>query len=509
MVRYPLTLQQLLQLADVHSSAVGNVPAGLQKRQVQAVTCDSREVTDGTVFIAIPGSRFDGHAFLPEVAAAGAMLALVKQTDPSVPMAQIVVDCPASAYSQVCLKLSIGKLNPVQTVGVTGTNGKTTTTWMLQSILQAAGKQTGIIGTICHHDGIGDVESTMTTPDAKTLGELFQAMSQNQTTHCAMEISSHALAQNRAAGIQLSAAAITNVTQDHFDYHGDTESYRSAKTSITKLLYPEAPLLLNLDDEGCQAILRKISSNVPVITCGIHNRDAEICAKVLSANHQSTTVQLCLAQGDCNVRMNLVGTHNVANGLMAAGLAEQMGIRLDAIVEGLQSLSSVPGRLQPIDLGQPFQVFVDYAHTPDALRHCLHTVRTLTTGKVVCVFGAGGDRDRSKRPEMGAAASLADRCLVTSDNPRSESPEAIIADIVVGMDATTRKQAIVQRDAAIALAIQEAAAGDTVVIAGRGHESIQEIDGRLVPMDDADCARSALNALGYCEDKKPILARSA
>ncbi|MEP3482147.1 MAG: UDP-N-acetylmuramoyl-L-alanyl-D-glutamate--2,6-diaminopimelate ligase [Fuerstiella sp.] len=509
MVRHALTLQQLLQLADCSGSELAEYPIDLRQLQVTDLTCDSREVKSGTVFVAIPGSRTDGHTFLFEAATAGAIFAIVRHRNPDLPLPQLEVNCPASTYSQLCLKLALGKTNRIQTAGITGTNGKTTTAWMLQAILQAAGRQTGVIGTICHHDGVGQLPSDMTTPDARVLGELFNAMSRQGTSHCAMEISSHALVQNRAAGLQLSAAALTNITQDHFDYHGDFDSYRTAKASIVRLLHQEGPLLLNVDDVGCQQVLSDISESVPVITCSIEKRDCEISGSILRQNHRSTTARLRLAQGDCDVRIKMVGDHNVSNCLIAAGLAEQMGVDLDAVVEGLQSLSSVPGRLERIDLGQPFQVFVDYAHTPDALQHCLRTLRSFTTGRVICVFGAGGDRDRSKRPQMGAAASVADRCFVTSDNPRSESPEAIIADIVAGISATTSVQPVVQRQTAIAIAIQEAEAGDTIVIAGRGHESMQEVREGFVPLHDAHCVRSVLKALGYGGAAVPQVYRSA
>lgn len=509
MVRHALTLQQLLQLAGCSGSELSQYPIDLRQLQVTELTCDSRDVTPRTVFIAIPGTRTDGHAFLLEAATAGAIFAIVRNRNPDIPLPQLEVDCPASTYSQLCLKLALGKANFIQTAGITGTNGKTTTAWMLQAILQAAGRQTGVIGTICHHDGVDQLPSEMTTPDARVLGELFGAMSRQRTSHCAMEISSHALVQNRAAGLQLSAAAITNITQDHFDYHGDFESYRTAKASIVRLLHQEAPLLLNLDDAGCQQVLSDVSGSVPVITSSIENRAAEIFGSILQQNHRSTTVRLQLAQGDCDVRMKMVGHHNVSNCLIAAGLAEQMGVNLEAVVEGLQSLSSVPGRLERIDLGQPFQVFVDYAHTPDALQHCLRTLRSFTTGRVICVFGAGGDRDRSKRPKMGAAASVADRCLVTSDSPRSESPEAIIADVVAGISATTSVQPVVERQTAIAMALHEAVAGDTVVIAGRGHESMQEVRDGFVPLQDATCVRSVLKTLGFGSSELPNVSRSA
>lgn len=509
MVRYPFTLQQLFQLAGFHPTTFADVPVDHRELLVGDLTCDSRQVSPGAVFVAIPGSQVDGHEFLLEAATGGAICAIVQSRNPNIPLPQIETNCPASVYGKLCMKLLVGNVNPVQTAGVTGTNGKTTTTWMLQSILQAAGKQAGVIGTICHHDGIHQIPSKNTTPDAKTLAELFESMARNHTSHCAMEISSHALAQNRAAGVQLSAAAITNITQDHFDYHGHIDSYRKAKASVHELLHPEAPLLLNLDDPVSRTIQDEFSGMLPLITCGTQSRGAEIFAEVVSQNHRSTQVRLHLAQGDCNVRIKMVGTHNVSNCLMAAGLAEQMGMNQDAIVRGLQGLQSVPGRLQRIDMGQPFQVFVDYAHTPDALQHCLQTVKSITTNRVICVFGAGGDRDRSKRPVMGNVASAADRCIVTTDSPRTESPEAIIADVVAGIPATTDCLSVVQRKDAITIAIQEASVGDTVIITGRGHETMQEVGEHLVPLQDAACVQTALQTLGYTYVPSTQYSRSA
>lgn len=494
MIQHSLSLLQLTQLAGIPRLSISRVPETLLTASIRGLTSDSRDVGPGTVFVAVRGSRFDGHHFLQEAANAGALCAIVQAVDASVNLPQIEVSCTATAYSKLCMKLSMGT-NSVQTVGVTGTNGKTTTTWMVQSILRQAGLRTGGIGTISHHDGNREVPSTMTTPDAATLGDLFRRMSENLTSHCAMEISSHALAQNRAAGVQLSAAAITNITQDHFDYHGDFEGYRLAKASIAHLLYPDAPLLLNIDDPGCCVVREELGRATPVLTCGVDHPTAELSAEILRATHRSTTIRLRLAQGDCDVRLKMVGNHNVMNCLIAAGLAEQMGVNLDSIIEGLQALDVVPGRLQRIDRGQSFQVFVDYAHTPDALRYCLQTVRAFTPGRVICVFGAGGDRDRSKRPAMGAAASAADCCIVTSDNPRSECPETIVQDVIGGMKETVNVIPVIDRAAAIDAAVLEADVGDSIVIAGRGHEAFQESNGRKIPFLDADVVTAALESL--------------
>lgn len=507
MTHHPVCLQQLMQLADIPPSSTCYLPAALLQQQVSEVTSDSRKVCPGAIFVAVAGSRFDGHDFLKDAATAGGICAIVETVDASVSIAQIAVPSTATALAKLCMKRSMGSQS-IQTVGITGTNGKTTTTWMLQAILEQAGLQTGRIGTISHHDGLRDVSSTMTTPDAETLGSLFGNMVRHRTSHCAMEISSHALAQNRAAGLQLSAAAITNITQDHFDYHGDVDSYQTAKASIAELLGPEAPLLLNVDDPGCRHVQQKLNAETRVVTCGIKDSTAELKGDVLRSTHRSTTIRLRLAQGDCDVRLKMIGEHNVSNCLIAAGLAEQMGIAADSIVEGLQSLESVPGRLQRIDRGQSFQLFIDYAHTPDALRHCLQTVRGFTVGRVICVFGAGGDRDRSKRSAMGNAASVADRCIVTSDNPRTEHPDVIIQDVIEGIHEGVSTRCVVDRATAIMTAIAEADVGDCVVIAGRGHETSQEINGRQIPFSDTDVAVAALDAV-FRGDAYSTFARSA
>jgi UDP-N-acetylmuramoyl-L-alanyl-D-glutamate--2,6-diaminopimelate ligase len=319
-------------------------------------------------------------------------------------------------------------------------------------------------------------------------------MVRNGCHHGVVEISSHALDQHRCTALQLSVAAITNVTQDHFDYHQSAGSYRAAKALIANLLHCDAPLLLNADDPGCQQLVRDSSIHAPIIWYGTTDQ-AELQADLITRTHRSQRIKLRLAQGSAEVRLRLIGQHNVSNALAAAAMAEQLGIEISSIVAGLESVSCIPGRMQRIDEGQPFQVLVDYAHTPDAISRCLQTVRQFTPGRLHCVFGAGGDRDRSKRPLMAAAASVADVVYVTSDNPRTEDPWQIIRDVEAGFDQGQSYICEVDRRSAIKQAFETAEPGDVVVIAGRGHEQVQVVGTQQHTFDDRQVARLLLNEI--------------
>jgi len=463
---------------------------------VSGVSTDSRTIIPGQVFVAVAGNTCDGHAFIDEAIGNGATAIVVQRLAGHRTIPQCVVGCTATAHALVSMTLAVGQHQSTTVAGITGTNGKTTTSWVLRSILEAAGHRTGLVGTICTHDGVNSRPSTLTTPPAGILAEHFRRMILARTSHCAMEISSHALVQKRCAGIHLSAAAITNVTQDHFDYHGTAQAYQSAKAEIASLLYADAPLLLNVDDAGCRNIMAGIDHGVRFITYGIDNPDAELQSTVLSRTHRSQRIRLRLAQGDAEFRLRLIGRHNVSNCLAAAGLAEQLGVGLTQIVDGLQAVHAVPGRVERIDEGQPFQVLVDYAHTPDALAQCLGTIRQVVPGRLICVFGAGGERDRSKRPLMAQAAMAADVSIVTSDNPRSEDPRQIIDDITAGFSANAFHLVEVDRHDAIAMALEQAESGDVVIVAGKGHELSQETAGEMLPFDDRDVLRQLLREAG-------------
>ncbi len=478
-----LSLQRLFPAASF--VGCGNVT-------VSRICCDSRQVVPGDVFIALPGSRCDGHSYVRQAIAAGASAVLVQRPVSGLRVPQCVVSDTQIAYARICSALAGNPDRRLTTAGITGTNGKTTTAFLLRSILEQAGHRSGLLGTVEFNDGLNSIAAPLTTPTADVIAGLMSDMVHCGSTHCVMEVSSHALHQKRCAGLQLAAAAITNITQDHFDYHQTAENYRSAKAQIATLLHSDAPLLLNLDDPGCRQLLEENTFSNPVISVGLTDT-AELRATVLSTTHRSQRVRLHLAQGDAEIRLKLIGRHNVMNALMAAGLAEQLGMQLPQITAGLERLTAIPGRLERIDEGQPFQVLVDYAHTPDALANCLSTVRQFTPGRLICVFGAGGERDRSKRPLMAAAASAADAVVVTSDNPRSEDPKRIIDDVISGFPSTCRFECEIDRAQAILHAFRKAEPGDVVLIAGKGHESTQTIGDVTTPFDDREVARRQLH----------------
>lgn len=492
-----LSLQQLLPSDD--SDQQWTSAAAAKQIRATGVTADSRQVTPGDVFVAVAGTQTDGHSFVTQAIANGAVAVVTEILIKGISIPQYVTDCSATAFAQMCMRFSVGTHCPIVSVGITGTNGKTTSSWMLRSILKAAGLRTGMVGTIESDDGQQRCPSEVTTPPADVLAAHMRRLMEQRATHSVLEISSHALVQNRSAGIQLSAAAITNITQDHFDYHHTLESYRKAKASIAELLHADAPLLLNLDDPGCQYVMDRLVGSAGVITFGVDNPEAELRAIQLQNNHRSQRIKLELAQGDAEIRLRMIGRHNVENCLVAAGLAEQLGIRLADIVAGLESLHSVPGRLERIDEGQSFQVLVDYAHTPDAMKRCLTTIRDFVPGRIICVFGAGGNRDNAKRPMMGKSASIADYCLITSDNPRSEEPETIALQISEGFVTGTEYEIQLDRREAIAQAFRIAEPGDVVLLAGKGHESVEEIGSQRSKFDDRDVARTLLKEMAACQ----------
>jgi UDP-N-acetylmuramoyl-L-alanyl-D-glutamate--2,6-diaminopimelate ligase len=464
--------------------------------QVTQISCDSRHVPTGSIFVAVSGTQSDGHSFVHDAVAAGAKAVVVEEPVAAVSAPQIVVDSTTRAWNQLCMAWHRNPQHQLSIAGITGTNGKTTTGWLLRNILRAAGHPVGMLGTVEYSDGHKKFASQLTTPDARVQAELMASMASQGTQHCVMEVSSHALQQQRCSAVQLAAAAITNITHDHLDYHGTANAYRSAKARIADLLHCDAPLVLNGDDQGCRQVLDESELTCPVITFG-QQADAELRYSILTRTHRSQRLQMALAQGDIEARIRLIGDHNASNCMAAASLAEQLGISLAAIVQGLEATREVPGRLERIDEGQPFQVFVDYAHTPDALCHCLTTVRAFTHGDLICVFGAGGDRDQEKRPVMAQAAAAADRVFLTSDNPRSESPAQIIDEILEGFSTRRHVDVDTDRRAAIRQALQVAQPGDTVVLAGKGHEQSQVIGTQTVALDDRQVACQILKEL-FC-----------
>ncbi len=461
---------------------------------IVAIRYRSDQVQPGDLFACLPGTRADGHDFAPDAVARGAA-ALLVQRPLDVPVPQVVAPDPRAAMAIMAARLAGDPSAHMAVVGITGTNGKTTSAYLMQSVLQAAGMPCGLIGTVEVRVGGTSSVPTHTTPESVEIQGLLAAMREAGDTACAMEVSSHALHQGRVAGLRFAGAMFTNLSRDHLDYHGDMQSYYEAK----RLLFarpeghgPDPPAAVNVDDEWG----RRLADHVGALRYGIDSADADVAPEALRLDATGFMATVRTPRGPMQVTSALRGRFNVMNVLGVIATGEAMGLDPAAVATGLAALPGVPGRLEPIDMGQPFQVLVDYAHTPDSLENVLHAARDLAGGgRLIVLFGCGGDRDTGKRPQMGGIGRrLADVCIVTSDNPRSEDPDAIIADIVAGAGEGPG-ELLVQADrrAAIADAIAMAAPGDVVLIAGKGHESGQEAMGVVTPFDDRDVARQVLD----------------
>jgi UDP-N-acetylmuramoyl-L-alanyl-D-glutamate--2,6-diaminopimelate ligase len=464
----------------------------------RGVTHDSRQVGPGFVFVALRGLTADGTAFAPQAIAAGAA-AVVAERAPAAAtdVPWIVVKDARLALARLATELFGHPSREMRVVGITGTNGKTTTSYLVSAMFEAAGIACGLMGTVSYRIGTQSFDATRTTPEAPELQALMRQMVSAGCGACVMEVSSHALALRRADGVRFAAGVFTNLTRDHLDFHADMEDYFSAKRRLFELLPAGAPAVINVDDPRGAALLDLVARPV---TYGIH-KAADVSPGALSFSLEGLHFDVRVPQGTVRVRSTLVGKPNVYNILAAVGTAAALEVPIEAIEEGLRQLPGVPGRFEVVSrAGDDLTVIVDYAHTDDALRNLLETARPLAARRLITVFGAGGDRDRTKRPLMGmVAARLSDVVVITSDNPRSEDPLRIIEEVRRGAAAETRQSnaellTIADRRGAIVKAIDLASAGDVVLIAGKGHEKYQEIAGRITPFDDVAVAREALEA---------------
>ncbi|MEN6545309.1 MAG: UDP-N-acetylmuramoyl-L-alanyl-D-glutamate--2,6-diaminopimelate ligase [Armatimonadia bacterium] len=472
--------------------------------EVTAVTADSRAVTPGSLFVAITGTVSEGHDYLADALKRGAVAVVYQRPEYAAQIPQGVAAVQVAASRRAAAVLADRfwghPSGDLTLVAVTGTNGKTTTVHLLESIFQAADHKTGMIGTLGRRVGEETVVASRTTPDAIELQALLARMRDEGITHVSMELSSHAIDLDRAWGCSFAAALFTNLSQDHLDWHETMDAYRGSKSRLFSEYAAFAPRemvgAINVDDEAGRLIAAEAKCRVVGYGTG---SEAQVRAEGVERSWAGTQMNLVTPTWQTPVRLHLVGQFKVMNALGAAACAWGLGVEQEAIVRGLQALASVPGRLEKVDRGQDFAVLVDYAHTPDALENVLRAARELEPSKLICVFGCGGDRDRTKRPQMGKiAGDLADVVIVTSDNPRSERPEDIVADITAGM-AGTQYEVEVDREQAIHKAIAQAGGGDIVVIAGKGHEDYQEFEGgRKVHFDDREVAAEAL-------DKRPSL----
>lgn len=462
--------------------------------EIRGIVCDSRAVQPGFLFCAIPGRTHDGHAFVQDAVARGAVAALVERPV-EVPIPQVIVPSVRRAMGPLCSAFYGHPSRRLSVIGVTGTNGKGTVTYFTRAVLEAGGARCGVIGTLGAAIGDEVVKLPHTTPEAPVLQALLSDMAQRGVSFVAMEVASHALAMHRVDGVRFEAAAFTNLTQDHLDFHGTMEAYREAKALLFQKVMPEGISVLNGDDPASSSLSAR--SRAPVRTYGL-TEGADVQARDVRLDLNGCTFTVVAREGEQRFFIPIPGRFTVYNALCAITLGLHFGVTLDAMAARLASFEGIPGRFERIDQGQEFAVIVDYAHTPDGLRRVLETAREITRGQVIVVFGCGGDRDRAKRPQMGSiAATLADRVVVTSDNPRSEDPMRIIEEITAGIPPTTRYEVEPDRRAAIRRALQLARPGDVVLICGKGHEDVQILGDRTIPLDDRVEARAALRELGY------------
>jgi UDP-N-acetylmuramoyl-L-alanyl-D-glutamate--2,6-diaminopimelate ligase len=449
--------------------------------EVSALAYDNRVVEPGTVFFCVRGMTRDGHDFAPDAIARGAA-ALVVDHPLGLGVPEVRVPDVRAAMAPAAARLAGDPTARLKVVGITGTNGKTTTAFIVRSLLEAAGRRTGLLGTVSSVIAGVEAETERTTPEAIDLQRTFAQMLEGGDECCAMEVSSHALELHRADAIHWAVAVFTNLTQDHLDFHPDMDAYFAAK----RRLFEAGPraAVVNVDDPYGRTLARDFDA----VTIAI-DRDADLRARDVRFGMTGSEFTV----DGLELRSPLPGRFNVLNVLCAVAVARALGVDDATIARAVPQAGRIPGRFEPVDEGQPFAVLVDYAHTPDSLDNVLRAARQLADGRVLCVFGCGGDRDRGKRPEMGRIASeLADVAIVTSDNPRSEDPEAIIAEIVAGMTGPLFEP---DRRAAIEQAVGAADEGDVVVIAGKGHEQGQEFAGGVkLPFDDVTVAREALRA---------------
>lgn len=471
-----MRLEKLLAGVEVLSDAAGDV-------EISGICYDTREIRPGELFVALPGYKTDGHRYIEKAMEMGAA-AVVCATAPQEPGPWITVADPRAALAVLSANWFGHPARALCVIGVTGTNGKTTTTYLMKSVLeQTLDAKVGLIGTNQNMIGEKILPAHRTTPESYEVQKLLREMADSGCTHAVMEVSSHALVLHRVDAISFRAGIFTNLTRDHLDFHGTMEDYRAAKA----LLFDKAErAILNLDDETGELFASTVPC--PVFTYSERKDEADLTAKNLRLFPDRVEFEAVTLGAISRVKLPIPGGFTVYNALGVIACCLSLGIGLSAVAAALGQARGVKGRIEVVPTPTDYTIIIDYAHTPDALENILTTVRDFTPGRVICLFGCGGDRDRTKRPMMGAVASLlADFAVVTSDNPRTENPHAIIADIRAGMKPGGAPYVVVpDRRAAIRYALDGAKAGDVVVLAGKGHETYQEIDGVQHHLDERE-----------------------
>ncbi len=469
--------------------------AGDGSVRISSLVTDSRRIIPGSLFFALPGLRANGHAFLDDAIAHGAAAIISGEPVaglPAVAAAQVVD--PRRALAEVARRFFGHPEAALQLVGVTGTNGKTTISTLLRHLLQSDGSQWGLVGTVRYHLGRRSIPSYKTTPESADLSGFFRQMVDAGCAGACLEVSSHALHQDRVHGFHFRVAAFTNLTRDHVDYHGDIASYLDAKTGLFDGRIGTVPdvCVINIDDPAGRVLAEACRRRGTVITFGIA-ADADVRATDLALDTGGAVFSVRFEGRAAVFKSTLPGDYNVSNVLCALAMAAALGRDPLALAPSLASFPGVPGRMERVEAGQAFPIFIDYAHTDDALRNALRMLRDITPGRILCVYGCGGDRDRGKRPAMTkAVADLAHLAWATADNPRKESLDRIFADMREGLGPLPTVEFVTDRRDAIGRALAAAKSGDCVVIAGKGHETTQEFADTVVPFDDRQVVREIL-----------------
>jgi UDP-N-acetylmuramoyl-L-alanyl-D-glutamate--2,6-diaminopimelate ligase len=489
------------KLSDVFHDVETAPPVGASSLEIRQVVCDSRKVQPGALFFALHGAKADGNSFIQDAVKRGAVAIASEEPAPgAIPagVAWIPVRDARKTLAITAANFLGHPANALQLVAVTGTNGKTTTTSVVDAIVKASGAKTGLFGTIAYHTPLGDYPAPNTTPESVDLQGFFAEIRDAGGKYAVLEASSHSLAMDRLWGCHFQAAVFTNLTREHMDFHKTFDDYFAAKKRLfegTGAGVPEVAVL-NSDDEFGKRLAGLAKKTV---TYGLES-DADLTTKKFQLTFDGLTFTAQTPNGNVHVVSRLVGRINVYNLLAAIGAAQALGLSNEVIEKGIRELESVSGRFQRIDLGQPFLVIVDYAHTDDALENLIRTARELNPkGRIITLFGCGGEKDRTKRPVMGEVTGrLSDLTILSSDNPRSEDPLKIISDIIVGLQKTGGKYLIEpDREKAIAMAMEEARSGDIVLLAGKGHENYQILADRTLQFDDREIARRALRERGF------------
>jgi len=497
----------MVRLTDLLPAIAVKEIYGFTEIPVEGITYDSRQVRPGYIFVAISGYREDGNVYIPQALEAGASVVVSsRKTEKLVRPAkwggsatQIIVEDPRKALAKLATAFYRYPSDKLNIIGITGTNGKTTVSYFTEAIFKENGEKVAVLGTIAYRLGEETLPALTTTPQSSDLQEILKKLVDKEFTTAILEVSSHALSLERVEGCEFDSAIFTNLSREHLDFHKTMEEYLEAKIRLFSTLGKDARkkreklAVLNLDDPSTEKFIH--STKAKIITYGIE-RGAEVLAKSIKLDLEKTAFTLVSPEGEVRISLPLVGKYNIYNALAASSVAIGQGISLALIRSGLESVSSIPGRFERIDYGQPFTVIVDYAHTHEALRRLLDTCRELNPRRIITVFGCGGDRDRGKRPLMGEVAiELSDYVIVTSDNPRSEDPERIALDIEVGIKRKEKNnyQTIIDRLQAINKALSMAEKGDLVVIAGKGHEDYQIFKEGRIHFDDREVVRRILS----------------